>query len=262
LTLSIRQRLLRAAIQRTLKRRAPGRFSYSNDNNFFVPVIRPSADAQNILIDELNQNTIIGREWTESKFETPVKCEIQTTSKFSFEATHFYGWAQIRYDSLFEFWKGQFSLLAQRKWLSEKFRQSRFNAVTRFRHDRMDVLKKLVEMHLKKAVEQEPLLFVDDNGQSVVALMERVYSQRVFGHPSYNEESARFRLIIESLAETKDLVQKDKHTFRLSPQSLATIANYEQTERRHQDSLRQSRRLLLLTVVLAAAAVAQVLIST
>ncbi len=254
--------LLKWAIKKSLGKLAPARFSYGSDNDFYVPVLYADDVSEGILIDSFNGQTVRGRKWDGSKFETTIELAIDSLHTVNLEITHFYGWQTIKYETLIDFCIGEITLLKWRNHLNERVKQSQFNARTKFRHDRIFVLKKLIETRIDKAVNTGASFFPIDNFASSLIFFEMVYGRRAFAHPSFEEELVRFGLLLQSLAETGDLELSGKNQFRLSPKALSTIASYEQSERMHDDSVRHNNRILWLTIFLALATIIQALVAS
>lgn len=252
----MRKWFLNRAIRKCLKKRAPSQFTYAESNDYYVPSVEQPDNAL-ILIDELRAKKAIGRVWFDDRFRDPITLSEQDLDQCELKVHRFYGYANQKYETLREFYLAELTLRVQREWLRDKINQVIYNKTTRFRRDRIEVLKRLVEIHSERALANNALLY-EPQKLSVVSLFSEVYGSRIYGHPARENESARFRLILESLVASGELIKNSKHEFTLTGKALQSIGEYEQVERRHQDNIVQSRRLLLLTVVLALAALAQV----
>jgi hypothetical protein len=252
----LKRKLKVKVLKRALKRNAPSRFSYSAETNFYVSVLKNNDTDQEVLLSEIDEKEISGLAWSGDRFESPVAFPIEELDCWSFEVKRFYGYRQIKYTGLGDFLFSELTLLPQRLYLREWISQRLYNYRTRFRQDRIEVLKKLIDMHLAEAKSNNGLLFTSST-KSVVALLGEVYGNRIYGHPNYEEESARFRLILESLSASGELEKTATHQFKLNASAVASISNFELEERRHRDSVKQNRLLFLVTVVMAVAAVVQ-----
>lgn len=244
------------SIRRALKRKAPSRFSYSSEVDYFVTILRKEETGEEILVEALSDFNVTGLAWAGERFETPIDLPIAELDIWSLRFTRFYGFFKIDYRNLFDFLRSEYTFHPQRMQLKEWLSQKAYNYRKRFRQDRIEVLRKLVAMHLAEAQKNNGLLFTGSR-KSIVGLLSDFYGNRIYGHPNYEEESARFRLILESLAETGEVKKHSMHEFQLSAAAVASISNYELEERRHRDSVRQSWLLLLVTIVMAVAAVVQ-----
>ena len=244
------------AIRKSLKKRAPARFPYASSNDFYTSHLNNRETDQRVLIDSMTTDALIGRVWEEDHFRDEIAIPLRDLKSWNLITTRFYGYNQLQYKSARTFWVGELSLLPQRLWLNERFTQSYYNSRTRFRHERVDVLRKLVELHLEQAQAGNALL-TTPHPQSIVQLLSEFYGIRIHAHPQVGDVSARFRLVIESLAASGDLKKTKLHEFQLEPQALETISSYEQDERRHRDSVRQNKRLFWITAIIAIATAVQ-----
>lgn len=244
------------ALKIGLKRKAPQRFSYSSKTDFFVSYLKNSTTEKEILLAEIDETSFSGLAWSEDRFDKPVTFALEELDGWSFKTTRFYGYNQIEYSGLGDFVMSEITFLPQRLYFKEWISQKVYNYRTRFRHDRTDILRKLIEIHFTEARKNNGLLFTS-SARSVVDLFAEVYGNRVYGHPNYEELSVRFRLVLESLAATGELEKKNMHEFKLNASAVASISKYELEERRHHDSVKQNWLLFAVTVVMAVAAIFQ-----
>lgn len=249
------------SVMRSLKKKASARILYSTSTDCYV-IHAISIDTKTeYLVDEYSGSTLHGRVWDGKSFSTRTRIKDPDFRNFSLKIFRFYGYFQIEYQSTPDFWQRELLLYPQRLWLNERLRQAIYNVSTKFRHDRVYVIKRIVEKHLGENLEGGELLHTP-KVKSAIQLFSEVYGNRAYSHPNYERASKEFRLIIESLAVSGELKEDAKHTYRLTGKALIMISNYELDERRHSDSVFHNRLLLLLTMILAVAAVAQVGVSS
>ena len=127
----------------------------------------------------------------------------------------------------------------------------------------MELLKEIYANHLKTAGSDKTAygaLFGDNGSFTEMKLFEDLYGNRAFEHPAFNKQYTAFKLLLGSLAATGDL-EMENGKYRLSPSSLKSIADFEEAERRHADSVRQNKRLFWITVVIAIATAMQAYIA-
>lgn len=256
----IKKEILRTALLRILNRLAPSKFSYSHKNDYYVAVVKGREDNEDILFKSIDGNTIKGLKWNGERFEVEIEISLADAVGRTFEVSRFYGWKQWTYTSLGDFWRNEISLSAWRHWIYDFFLQKLYNSKTKFQLDRIGLLQKLVAIHIESANLSGNNILVSPTNYSATSLLLRIYGNRFFAHPAYKREFARFKMIIDSLIHTDDLVKEEHGNFRLSKKALFTIASFEETERRHYDSVIQNRRIWWLTVVLAVAAVTQTIL--
>ncbi|UWQ11426.1 hypothetical protein K3X41_01610 [Aliiroseovarius crassostreae] len=224
--------------------------------NYFTPQLLEKEGGREVLIDSIETTKVAGRLWNGDRFENTIEIPTAELGNWLLEVHRFFGYDHLRYHGLYEFYISEFTLLPWRRWFFERSAQVMFNLSARFHKDQISVLKSIVGMHLASAPQVSPILHEPEE-VSVIELFSRIYGRRIYGHPKYEAQSARFRLIVEALAANGDLI-KNGSNFKLSPDALNTINKFEETERRHNDSVKLNRALVVLTFVIAAATVAQI----
>lgn len=238
-----------AAIRRSLKKKAPRRMPYASKNDYYVCHVK-SADGREILVESIDDKKLSGKLWRNQEFSDEIEVDLSDFLDWSLDVTRFYGYVRVDYVGAGSFWIGESLFKPQRIWILEAITQRIYNAQFRFRDDRIEVLRKLAAIEIESAQQGNAFLH-EPSSKSIIQIATSFFGQRYFAYPRRNEVDARFRLLIESLAASGDLEKTNKHEFRFQPQALATLAAYEQDERRHMDSVRLNRWLVILTAVLA-----------
>lgn len=215
-----------AALKWGLKRKAPSKFSYSPETNYFSSVLANESISQEVLLTAIDRDSFSGLAFDGNRFNTEISYPIKDIDSWKLEVVRFYGHNRITYSSLKDFLISELTFLPQRLYIKEWMSQRFYNFRTRFRHDRMEILRNMIESHLKDAQKDNGLLF-RGNTKSVVDLLSEVYGNRVYAHPNYEKESARFRLILDSLAETGELEKRDMHEFKLNASAVASLSTFE-----------------------------------
>lgn len=186
--------------------------------------------------------------WIEGQ-EAYDACLPKSSADFAnLDVRHFYKGLRITYTGPYDFLWGRLSGLAVRQLLWNRIIQTLFNRRTRFRRDRIELLKHMVELDLTHS-NGEDIFWPRKEFQSFLTMSE-LYGDRVYAHPKINKESRRFQLIIDSLVESGEL-SKGQHTYTVNGKSLETISEFEVEERRHRDTIRQTWIMIILTVVIA-----------
>ncbi|MFN3144085.1 MAG: hypothetical protein ACE368_01950 [Paracoccaceae bacterium] len=171
----------------------------------------------------------------------------------NFSVLHWYYGLQIDYRSYFDFLRGSLLMLALRAWLKDRVAQWIFNARTKFRDDRIYLLKRIVAREMRGGRNSESFSF-DSQAIGTVFLFSEIYGLRAFNHPRFEMESRRFALLIEALKESGDLKEENGKIYLL-PRSVITISEYEVEEKRHKDNVRLNLLIGILTVVVGAASI-------
>lgn len=143
---------------------------------------------------------------------------------------HYYKGNQFNYSSPVWFLAAQSIRRHSLSILGNRILQGAFNRRTLIRADRLELLRYLVEESIQNPGKHFDPIFLG---------MQR-HTTRWFYHPQRREHQAYLNLVLESLCETGDLQKKDG-TFKVAPKALATLSQYENDERKHQDDMKTSR---------------------
>jgi len=77
--------------------------------------------------------------------------------------------------------------------------------------------------------------------------MNQMYGRHWRYHPENERLSRYYGILLDSLASSNDLRQ-DGISYQLAPQGPATLATYEEDNRKHRDQVRQQKLLGFLTL--------------
>jgi hypothetical protein len=174
----------------------------------------------------------------------------------AFEVRHFIKGLRITYSGYWDFVRGTLTAYSFRQRAKDVVAQYLFNVTTRFRRDRIELLKAMV----KKDIEyrEEGFSIYQRKQFSKLLTMGELYGYRVYLHPSHNSEDRRFDLLIESLVNSGELEDKGNF-FVVTGRAIETISRHESEERRHHDNVRQSWIMIILTLVIAGSTLVSVL---
>ena len=254
--------LVKQAIRVALKKPAPSRIPMDRDrakgNDFFSVRLLDDDDAYNIIAQELVNQGLIGKQWSGDSYEYQISVPNNFLFEINLEITHYYKHVRATYEGPLEFFWGLVTLNPVRFLLKQKFSQWAFNWSTKFRHERMSVLKELVEFHIRHCSSRARSSIVLSGYKfSELSYFERKYGYKAFDHPQFYREMEVIELIFRSLCESNDL-EKLESEYKIGPNALKSIADYELDERRHKDSVRHNWLIFVLTFVLACTAIAGV----
>lgn len=84
-------------------------------------------------------------------------------------------------------------------------------------------------------------------GISSRELMTEIYSMCLFLHPSWELQSKKIELYLDSLIKTGELI-KVNHEYIVTGNAISTIEKYEE-ERRHTEAVKLQRKMFWLTIV-------------
>jgi len=248
----LKKELRASVLKRSLKKAAPDKFPYDSGNDYYTSTLVNTKSEESILIDALIGENIIGKRWENDRYSIPVEISLRETLEWNIQISRFYGFARYDYKSVRSFLIGEYTFRPFRNWLLDRASQSLYNASIKFQQDRVEVLRRLVELSVSEAIEENPLLHTP-SPKSIVSLQSEYFGKRIYGHPARNEVSARFRLLIESLVASGDLKKTQQHEFQLEAQAIVTLSEYQRDERKHKDNVRHHWLIFGLTLVIAIA---------
>ena len=251
----------RFAVKRALRKPTPKRFSLDSENwpniDYYSVHLTKKENNDLFAAREFNPPDISAIMWDGEKFEETVQIPLSEIQSYDIEITHFFRQVRTKYTDAKDFLWGDLTLKPQRYIFGEWLAQRAYNQNTKFRHDRIAVLRELMALRLSRASDDFPWLF-DDHYLEETELFRAIYGDRVFGHEQSDRELAQFHFLLESLVASGEL-EKSEKKYRVSDNAIKSVAEYEEQERRHQDNVIHNNRLFWITVVLAVAAFAQVL---
>ncbi len=157
-------------------------------------------------------------------------------SKWTLKIEHYYrGWV-LEYSSSFLFCIQNIFQKHRFLYSKDKLAQTIFNNKKLVRAERIKVLEYVLEQtSIKSDYKTDPLF-----------LGMEMYSKRWLFHPDKESMKNYYKLVFDSLAHSGDLI-KDNHSYKLSPQALNTISNYERDEQKHFDSENSAKKTRNLT---------------
>jgi hypothetical protein len=252
----LKRNVTRWAIGLALRRPAPAIIPLSNidklkERDYYTVSLLDDRDGVQVGISSLDQNGVEGF-WSirrESSEGRPVCIPENEIEKFQIELVHYANELEIRYGTAFEFLLGKYTFLAARAIWRHRLKVWAFSKRKLPRQDRREVLSLAYEWTItneNNEFEFGPQTFLIRKYGILIAL-----------HPEFRQQYRYYRLILESLVESGDM-KKNNGTYNLLPKALASLHEYEESDRRHQDQLRQQRILGWLTFALVVVGVFQI----
>jgi hypothetical protein len=78
--------------------------------------------------------------------------------------------------------------------------------------------------------------------------MTNIYSMRLFLHPSWEAQSRKMKLYLDSLVQSGD-IEKVNDEFVVTGKALNTLERYEEEEQRHTEAVKLQRRMFWIAVI-------------
>lgn len=232
----------RFAIGLALKKPAPDTVPLTGEERLrerdYYLVTLGTLDAEMFVVDKLVPEGVDGLEWA-GRGTNSVRKIIRNPLILSrpLKIKHYFRELEFIYGPK-EFALTAVLPLSRYHWWRYTVRIWRFGQTLVVRQDRHVVLKWAYEQHLG-----DPEKKID-----VYRYLEHSMGPIWGHHPKADEQINHYSLVFESLAETGDLRSSDTLAYELEPKALGTLANHEAEDRRHDDSVRQQRKMSRLTL--------------
>lgn len=95
---------------------------------------------------------------------------------------------------------------------------------------------------------------------SPIFYMVERFGDRCIPHPANNELESYYRFVLDALVDSGELQMNDL-SYTLTPRAISTLAELEDNDRRHNDSVRLQRVLTWLTAALVVVGLLQAALS-
>ncbi|MFT6138600.1 MAG: hypothetical protein ACJAUJ_001695 [Salibacteraceae bacterium] len=208
------------------------------DNDFYSVHIEVPEHGIKLNCKSESENGLEGFLWVNDE-DGAEACVLKSTldkSKWTLKVEHYYkGWV-LEYNSSFLFIIQNIFQKHRFLYSKDKLAQTIFNNKKLVRSERIKVLEYVLEQtSIKPDYRTGPLY-----------LGMELYSKRWLFHPDRESMNNHYKLIFESLLHSGDLTKVD-HSYKLSPQALNTISEYERDEQKHFDSQNSAKKTRNLT---------------
>ncbi|MDH0141144.1 hypothetical protein [Aquipseudomonas alcaligenes] len=237
---------VRYGMTRPAPNNIPLSFPRAADNDFFsVDLYRADGDRR-LWATGATKDEVSGVSWENGNSRDDV-IRFESEDFKSAEVVVTYYYRGFEFSFRHGLWLIAFDLLHIAKlWvLLKSAQQGVFNSKELVMYERMELLRWMVNRS------------IDDRGVALSALSiaTELNSNRWFFHPGRRRHQNYIGLMLESLESSGDL-QRDNHgLFKVSPQALASLDEYERAAQSHSDSIsvaRTANRLALLVLIVTA----------
>jgi len=164
--------------------------------------------------------------------------------------THYYGLSEITYDSIYDVAFHYLTKLIYIKihivrYIDSTF-QYFFNKRKLVTKKRMDLLRFMMDDQLDRT----------HDGIDSLDLMSKIYSTRLFLHPSWEVQYKKLEFYLDSLVSSGE-IEKVNNNYVVTGKAISTIEKYEEEERRHTEAVKLQRKMLWLTIIAVIFAIVQ-----
>jgi hypothetical protein len=190
----------------------------------------------------ISGDILSGLEWNGNSYADDVTLSIADFETANLNITHYYGLSEVTYDSVYDAAWNYVTRLVYVKIRFHRYLESTFQY---FFNKRKLVTKKRIEL-LQMMIDDQIDRMHD--GISLLDLMEKIYSMRMFLHPSWATQEKRVQMYLDSLVASGELNHINDE-YVVSGAALSTIERYEEEERRHAEAVRLQWLMVVITIV-------------
>jgi hypothetical protein len=195
-------------------------------------------------------DTLIGLKWDGTSYAEHHQISISEIERWRFGVTHYYGLSEITFGSIIDFaWHYATRLVYIRsrtyRYL-DSAHQYLFNKKKLITKRRMDLLRFMMDDQMDRS----------HDGIRITALMSKLYTMRLFLHPSWEVQERKVELYLDSLVHSGEL-RKVNDEYVVSGAALSTLETYEEEERRHTEAVKLQTRMFWLALIAAMFALVQ-----
>ncbi|MBU0584021.1 MAG: hypothetical protein KKB66_16005 [Alphaproteobacteria bacterium] len=210
-------------------------------NNFHQTQLHEAEDPERyLLIDHLTEHGVEGIFFNgvgESGY--PSSISYSQLGYFKFDNRHYLYGYELRTQSAPLFILQRLIGFARIAIWQDKAAQFLFNRRQLVRRERIELLRFIIDNTLKD----------NDYRTSAPFLMHAINSRRSFSHPNSGQTMNHYRWLLDALVASGHL-SLENHAYRLTPNGINGLAEYELEERRYNEVLRQQKLVGRLTIAL------------
>lgn len=187
---------------------------------------------------------LLGLKWNGNSYKDEHSLELADLEIGKLRITHYYGLAEIGYDSIYD---ATWHYLTKFIYLKikiyqyiESVDQKLFNKRKLFITARIELLQAMINYQLEPD---------HDDGLDDIDLMTKLYSIKWVSHPDSNNAQRKLKCNIRWLIDLGELKETDSK-YVVTGLGIATIEKYLKKEERHNDGVKLQNRLVLITAFL------------
>lgn len=207
-------------------------------------------DGPYFMATAIDGDVITGLKWNGSSYAEQAAVSLSDLDNGNLNITHYYGLSEITYDSIYSAsWQYATKLIYLKIRIYRRLNltfQYFFNKKKLVTKKRMDLLRLMMEDQLHRT----------HDGIGSINLLAKIYSNRLFLHPNWDELHQRIDLYLDSLVESGEL-KKINNEFVVTGKAIVTIEKYEEDERRHTEAVKLQKKMFWIAIVGAIFAIVQ-----
>lgn len=207
-------------------------------------------DSPYFVATAISGDALSGLKWNKSSYAVDETISISDLESGSLNITHYYGLSEVSYDNIYDVAWHYVTRLVYVKIHIHRYIDSTYQY---FFNKRKLVTKR--KMELLRLMMDDQLDRTHD-GISSLDVMTKIYSMRLFLHPSWEVQHKKIELYLESLVSSGEL-SKINDEYVVNGKAISTIEKYEEDERRHTEAVKLQRKMFWITIVAVLFAIVQ-----
>lgn len=241
--------LLPRLIAKACESRIPRSGKKGEEVNCYVVAIDHS-DSPYFVATAIDGDVLTGLKWNGNSYDDSATISISDIERGTLNITHYYGLSEVTYGSIYDVaWNYVTRLIYLKihiyRYIDTTY-QYFFNKRKLVTKKRMDLLQLMMDEQLDRT----------HDGIRSLDLMTKIYSMRLFLHPSWEVQHKKTDLYLESLVSSGEL-DKINDEYVVTGKAISTIEKYEEEERRHTEAVKLQRKMFWLTLIALLFAIVQ-----
>lgn len=241
--------LLPRLIARACESRIPRSGKKGEEVNCYV-VALDRGDSPYFVATAIDGNVLTGLKYNGRSYSDEATISISDLQNWTLRITHYYGLSEVVYNSIYDVAWQFFTKLIYLKihiyrYIDRTF-QYFFNKRKLVTKRRMELLRLMMDDQLDRTHDE-----IDS-----LDLMSKIYSMRLFLHPSWEVQHKKLEFYLDSLVLSGEL-KKINSKYVVTGKAISTIEKYEEDERRHTEAVKLQRKMFWLTIIAVIFAIVQ-----
>ncbi|HNV88697.1 MAG TPA: hypothetical protein PKL53_07005 [Methylotenera sp.] len=241
--------LLKRLIAKACESSIPRSGKKGEEVNCYVVAV-DHGDSPYFVATAIDGNVLTGLKWNGRSYGDNATISISDLESGTLNITHYYGLSEVTYDSIYDVaWHYITRLIYLKIHIYrhiDSTYQYFFNKRKLVTKKRMELLRLMMDDQLDRT----------HDGITSLDLMTKIYSMRLFLHPSWEVQHKKMDLYLESLVSSGEL-NKINHEYIVTGKAISTIEKYEEDERRHTEAVKLQKKMFWLTIIAVIFAIVQ-----
>jgi hypothetical protein len=243
------RRLLPRLLSKACKSRIPRSGKKGEQVNCYV-IELDQGDSPYFVATSIDGDDISGLKYDGNSYAEDTSISISDLKDGTLRITHYYGLSEVTYDSIYNVafqYVTRFIYIKIRiyRYIDKTF-QYFFNKRKLVSKRRMDLLRFMMDDQLDRT----------HKGIGSLDLLSKLFSMRLFLHPSFDVQHEKLELYLDSLVASGE-IEKVNNEYVVTGKAISTLEKYEEEERRHTEAVKLQRKMFWIAIIALIFAVVQ-----